>query len=39
MNVDILTGLNLKAMINYHRKLMPLATLQLLTEKLQDIFV
>ena len=39
MNVDILTGLNLKEMINYHRKLMPLATVATTDRKTSRYFL
>lgn len=39
MNVDILTGLDLKEMINSHRKLMPLATLATRERKTSRYFL
>jgi MurNAc alpha-1-phosphate uridylyltransferase len=39
MNVDILTGLDLKAMINSHRKHMPLATLATTNRKTSRYFL
>lgn len=39
MNVDILTGLNLSSMIDFHRKLMPLATLATTNRKTSRYFL
>lgn len=39
MNVDILTGLDLKEMVNSHRKLMPLATLATTERKTSRYFL